>query len=150
MEDITEIEQNEITSALQKDTAPGILSIGYKLIKNVNSKSRNHMINFANRVITKEEFPKKQELGQIYLISKNINQEYNLILIQLIILLKTFRKLVIRIVQKRLYKIISQKNILKDANFIRLPEKSIMALIYILNNIIEDAKQRNYNLQIAF
>ena len=55
-----------------------------------------------------------------------------------IMLLETFRKLVIRIVQKRLCKVISQKNILKGANFAGLPEESIMAPIYILNNIIEE------------
>ena len=59
MEDITEIEWNKITSALQKDTAPGISGIGYKLIKNVNSKSKSYMIDFANRVLTKREFLKK-------------------------------------------------------------------------------------------
>src|SRR5207253_423639 len=50
----------------------------------------------------------------------------------------------------RLCKVISQKNILKNANFTGLPEESTMALIHILNNIIEDTKQRNHDLWIAF
>ena len=39
MTEITEKEWNEITSTLQKDTAPGISGIGYKLIKNINTES---------------------------------------------------------------------------------------------------------------
>ena len=35
MTEITEKEWNETTSTLQKDTAPGISGIGYKLIKNI-------------------------------------------------------------------------------------------------------------------
>ena len=40
--------------------------------------------------------------------------------------------------------------ILKDANFARLPEESTIALIHILNNVIEDAIQKNNELWIAF
>ena len=65
-------------------------------------------------------------------------------------LLETFRKLVIRIIQKRLCKVIVQKKILKGANFAGLPEESTMALIHILNNVIEDAIQKNNELWIAF
>src|SRR5205814_384643 len=69
---------------------------------------------------------------------------------QLIMLLETFRKLVVRIIQKRLCKVIVQKKILKSANFTGLPEESTIAPIHILNNIIEDAIQKNNELWIAF
>ena len=67
-----------------------------------------------------------------------------------IMLLETFRKLVIRIIPKKLCKVIVQKKILKGTNFIRLSEESIIVLIHILNNIIEDAIQKNNELQIVF
>ena len=73
MTKITEKEQNEVTSILQKDTAAGIFGIGYKLIKNINSESKKYMIDFVNKVIMKGDFSKKQKLSQIYLIPKNIN-----------------------------------------------------------------------------
>ena len=63
-----------------------------------------------------------------------------------IMLLETFRKLVVRIVQRRLSKILIEKSILKGANFVGLPEKSIAVLIHILNNIIEDTIQKNYKI----
>ena len=65
-------------------------------------------------------------------------------------LLEMFRKLVVRIIKKRLCKVIVQKKILKGANFAGLPEESIMAPIHILNNVIEDAIQKNNELRIAF
>ena len=73
MTEITEKEWNETTSTLQKDTAPGISSIGYKLIKNINIESQKYLIDFANKIITNGNFPKKWKLGQIYLIPKNVN-----------------------------------------------------------------------------
>src|SRR5437868_3505856 len=146
MTEITEKEWNETTSTLQKDTAPGISGIGYKLIKNINIESQKYLIDFANKIITNGNFPKKWKLGQIYLIPKNVNWEHNLASTRPIMLLETFRKLVVRIIQKRLCKVISQKNILKGANFAGLPGESTIASIYILNNVIEDAKQRNHNL----
>src|SRR5205085_8621223 len=65
-------------------------------------------------------------------------------------LLETFKKLVIRIIQKRLCKVIVQKKILKGANFTGLLEESTIAPIHILNNVIEDAIQKNNELWIAF
>ena len=65
---------------------------------------------------------------------------------QPIMLLETFRKLVVRIIQKRLCKIIVQKKILKGTNFTRLSEESTIALIHILNNVIEDTIQKNNEL----
>ena len=78
MTEITEKEWNETTSTLQKDIALGISGIGYKLIKNINIESQKYLIDFANKIITKENFSKKWKLGQIYLIPKNVNWEYNL------------------------------------------------------------------------
>ena len=101
-------------------------------------------------IITKGVFPKKWKLGQIYLIPKNVNWEHNLASTRPIMLLETFRKLVVRIIQKRLCKVIVQKKILKGANFAGLPEESTMAPIHILNNVIEDAIQKNNELWIAF
>ena len=79
-----------------------------------------------------------------------MNWEYNLASTWPIMLLETFRKLVIRIIQKRLCKVIVQKKILKGANFAGLPEESTMTPIHILNNVIEDAIQKNNELWIAF
>ena len=65
-------------------------------------------------------------------------------------LLETFRKLVVRIVQKRLSKVLVERQILKGANFAGLPSESTMVSIHVLNNVIEDAIQKEKDLWIAF
>ena len=59
MSKISEEEWIEITNSLKEDTAPGISGIGYQLIKKVNSKTREYLVEFANKVICEGKFPKK-------------------------------------------------------------------------------------------
>ena len=61
-------------------------------------------------------------------------------------LLETFRKLVVKIVQRRLSKVFIEKQVLKKTNFASLLNKSTIAPIHILNNIIEDAIQKEKEL----
>ena len=61
-------------------------------------------------------------------------------------LLETFRKRIVRIVQKRLSKVLVERQILKGVNFAGLPSESTMAPIYVLNNVIEDAIQKEKDL----
>ena len=65
-------------------------------------------------------------------------------------LLETFRKLIVKIVQKRLSKVFIEKQILKCANFTGLPNESTMAPIHVLNNVIEDVIQKEKELWVAF
>ena len=53
-------------------------------------------------------------------------------------LLKIFRKLIVRIVQKKLCKVFVEKQILKGTNFAGLPNESTMTSIHVLNNVIKD------------
>ena len=61
-----------------------------------------------------------------------------------------FRKLVVRIVQKRLSKVFIEKQILKGINFTGLPNESTIAPIHVLNNVIKDAIQKEKELWVAF
>ena len=98
MSKISEEEQIEITNSLKEDMVLGILRISYQLIKKVSLKTREYLVKFANKVICEGKFPKKWKLGQIYLIPKSTDWEFNLASTRPIILLKMFRQLVIRIV----------------------------------------------------
>jgi hypothetical protein len=57
-------------------------------------------------------------------------------------LLELFQKNLVHIVQRRLNRILVNKNILKSLNFAELEGKSIAVLIHILYNLIEDTKQQ--------
>ena len=131
---------------LREDTVPGISEISYRLIKKVSLKTKDYLIKFANRIVYEGKFPKKWKLEQIYLIPKSTNWEFNLASTRPIMLLETFRKLVVRIVQKRLSKVLVERQILKGANFAGLSSESTMAPIHVLNNVIEDAIQKEKEL----
>ena len=64
----------------------------------------------------------------------------------LIVLIETFCKTVVRVVIQRLDKIIVEYNILERPNFAGLSDNSTTSLVYIMNNILEDAKQKNNKL----
>ena len=131
---------------LKEDTVSGISGISYRLIKKVSLKTKDYLIKFANQIVYEGKFPKKWKLGQIYLIPKSTNWEFNLASTRPIMLLETFRKLIVRIVQKRLSKVLVERQILKGANFARLSSESTIVSIYILNNVIEDAIQKEKDL----
>ena len=61
-------------------------------------------------------------------------------------LLEIFRKLIVRIVQKRLSKVFVEKQILKGTNFVGLPNESTITPIYVLNNMIENIIQKEKEL----
>ena len=63
-------------------------------------------------------------------------------------LLETFRKSLVRIVQKRMSQVLIRYKVLKGLNFAGLPGESTSSPIHILNNLMEDAKQKNKEMWI--
>ena len=136
--------------ATKPKTAPGASGIGYALLQRAGSEATNIFLILANLVIQKGVFPDKWRKGLIYLIPKNENWGYSLARTRPIVLLETFRKNVVRIVQKRLSKVFIEHNILKGLNYAGLPGLSTGALIHIMNNILEEATQKKKELWIGF
>ena len=85
--------------------------------------------------------PKKWKIVQVYPIPKDVDWEYNLNNIRPIALIKTFRKLVTKVITKRLAKIFIEREILKEPNYAGLPGNSTEQPIHMLNMIIEDAQE---------
>ena len=67
-----------------------------------------------------------------------------------IVLLEAFRKTVIRIITQRLDNIFVKHNILEDPNYGSLSGNSTLGPIHIMNNILEDARQKNKEVWILF
>ena len=67
-----------------------------------------------------------------------------------IILLEAFRKTVVRVVNKRLSQILVEHNILEGPNYADLPGDSTASPVHIMNNLLEDARQKNKEIWIFF
>ena len=123
--------------------ALGLLDIRYILIKQVSAETQVAFRNFASRCLKTGRIPLKQKIRQTYLISKDVDQQFNLNNIRPIALLEIFRKCVTKVYTTRLERIIRKNNILEESNFARLIESSTESLIHILSIIIKEAKEKN-------
>ena len=88
----------------------------------------------------------KWKVAQVYLIPKDIEQEYSLNNVRPIALIETFRKIVTKVLTKRLARVFIEKEILKGPNYASLLENSTEQPVHILNIIIEEAKEKNKKL----
>ncbi|CAG8646355.1 4203_t:CDS:2 [Cetraspora pellucida] len=92
----------------------------------------------ASLVLETKEIPKKWKIAQAYSILKDVDWEYNLNNIRPIALIETFKKLVTKIITRRLAKIFTEREILKEPNYAGLLGNSTEQPIYILNIKIEE------------
>jgi len=136
-------EWEEILRDLKDNMAPGISGISYTLIKHAGEKTQKIFRAFANLILGKGEMPKKWKVAQIYSIPKDVEWGYSLNNIRPIALIKTFRKVVTKILTKRLARIFMEKEILKGPNYASLPDNSTEQPIHILNMIMEEAQEKN-------
>ena len=65
---------------------------------------------------------------------------------RLIVLIETFCKTVVRVITQRLDKIMVKHNILEGPNYAGLSGNSTASLVHIMNNILEDERQKNNEL----
>ena len=137
-------------SKTKNDSAPGISNIGYILFKKISVVVTKKLVVLMNAIIKQGKIPDKWKLGQIFLIPKNSSWEYNLSNTRPIVLLETCRKILTRMLQVRLDKVISENKILKGANFAGLSGESTSTPIHIMNNLIEEALERKKELWVTF
>lgn len=150
LENVTEEEWHSSLQVAKTKTAPGISGIGYALLQGAGKKATEVFIELASAVLEGGQMPDEWKKELLYPIPKNENWEYNLAKTRPIVLLETFRKNVVRIVQRRVSKVILAHNILKGPNFAGLPGLSTGAPIHIMNNILEEALQKKKELWIGF
>ena len=122
------------------------MSIGYILIKQASAETQVAFRNFASRYLETDKILLKQKIEQIYPISKDVDQQFNLNNIRLIALLETFRKYVTKVYTTRLERIIRENNILEESNFVELIGSLTESSIHILSILIEEVKEKNKEL----
>jgi len=146
-----EVEEWDIAlSQTKNNLAPGITGISYPLLKNIGELAKTLFVNFSTECIKSGKIPKKWKLGLLYPIPKQEEWGYKLNKVRPILLLETFRKTVVRIVNNRLSKVLKERDILKGRNFAGLPEEGTAAPVHLLNCILEDAKEKKKELWLFF
>jgi ribonuclease HI/exonuclease III len=143
MDEITEEDWYNSLSAAKANTAPGISGISYILIRRAGPKATKVFLFLINTILKSQIFPRKWKIGQIFPIPKMTEWDLSLGSTRPIMLLETFRKSLVRIIQIRLSGILVKHKILKGMNFAGLPGESTSSPIHIINNLLEDAKQKN-------
>ena len=140
---ISEEEWLKVLKETKSKSAPGLSGISYPLIKKAGSIAQKVFIYLANLCIKEGEILTKWKLSQLYPIPKGEDWNYNLANTRPIVLIETFRKTVVRVLTYRLDKILVDFNVLEGPNFARLSGDSTKSLIHIMNNLLEDARQKN-------
>ena len=140
---ISEEEWLKVLKETKSKSAPGLSGISYPLIKKAGSIAQKVFIYLANLCIKEGEILTKWKLSQLYPIPKGEDWNYNLANTRPIVLIETFRKTVVRVLTHRLDKILVDFNVLEGPNFARLSGDSTKSLIHIMNNLLEDARQKN-------
>ena len=148
-----EVSEEEWTEAFRRTkskSALGLSGISYLLIKKVEPIVQKVFRYLANMCIGEGKIPVKWKLSQLYLIPKGEDWNFDLSNVHLIVLIETFYKTVVRVLTQRLDKIMVEHNILEGPNYADLSGNSTASLVHIMNNILEDARQKNNELWILF
>src|SRR5260364_141867 len=147
-EEISEQEWLEAMKKTKNNSAPGASGITYPVLKKVGKKTNKILRTFAIMCIRSGKIPKEWKKGLLYAIPKNEFWNYNLNNICPIMLLETLQKTTVRIINGRMSKTIKDKGVLKGINFAGLPRDSTSTPIQIMNNIIEEVREKGKELWV--
>jgi hypothetical protein len=86
----------------------------------------------------------------MYPIPKLKDWNFNVNITRLILLLECERKLMVKLFTNRLSYLCSAHNVLRGYNFVALKGRSTSIPIHTINNVLEDARETNKELWIAF
>jgi hypothetical protein len=150
MTGITNQEWVDATQQLPLNKATGPSGISNEMIKHLGPNMTRAIIIFLNACIRLNDIPSAWREANVYPIPKPKEWECNLNNTRLITLLEVLRKLMVRILNTCLTTIFIQHKVLKGNQFAGLPGSSTFEPIRIINEIIEDAKEKHNDLWILF
>src|SRR5262249_12383232 len=148
LEEITEIEVIENLKSLADNKATGPSKISNEMLKHLNNEMLGAIRELMNDCLSSGKIPAFWKMANIYPISKPKEWNHDLNNTRPITLLDTIRKVYVKILNNRLAKIFVENSILKGNQFAGLPNQSTIEPIRILNEIIEDAKEKNRKIYI--
>jgi len=147
---IQEPEWIECIKDAKANTAPGLSGISYTFIKRAGPVATAAFLRLSNLVLDCGIMPRKWKVGQIFPIPKLVEWDYALASTRPIMLLETFRKTLVRIVQRRLSLVLTQHRILKGQNYAGLPGEATSIPIHIFNNLVEEAREKKKEVWVLF
>ena len=150
MDEPTLEEWSEVIRALPKNKAAGPSHITNEMLQHLGLEMNKVIWNFVKACICLNDIPQQWKKANIYLIPKPKPWECDLNNTRPITLLETTRKAMIRLLNNRLAKIMTTHKILKGNQFAGLPGTSTFGSIRIVNEIIQDAKEKNKEIWVLF
>jgi len=120
------------------------------MLQNLGSQTKKILWIFICGCLAKSTLPDAWNIAFVYPVSKPKPWEYDLNNTRPITLLECSRKAIIKLINNRLLKILSEHQALKGYNFAGLPHRSTKDPIFILDHIKNDAQFNRNQLWILF
>src|SRR4051812_30788782 len=141
LQPFTTEEIKRVINTRSNSSAPGPSQIPYIVFKKLGPKATNHITKLFNNILRTGETPEDWSKGSIYPIPKPKVWENNLNHTRPITLLKTCRKIFTKCITNRITEVLKTHTILSPLNWAALSGCSTQEPIYIIQNIIEHAKE---------
>ncbi|CAB4426174.1 unnamed protein product [Rhizophagus irregularis] len=137
---MTPIDVSELRTVINNSPsrkAPGPSSIPYEWFKLLSADGISYLCQLMNSCLVSADIPDDWRLASIVPIPKPHEFECLLKNTRLITLLETARKLLVKIITNRLFKIMATHQVLTGDNFAGLPGSSVTTPINVLDGIMK-------------
>ena len=141
-------EISQIIVHMTNDKAPGSSKIPYELWKHLDNNHLQELTDIFNGIIETGIIPRDWKHNIIIPITKPKPWEKDLRMTRPIALLETARKIFTKGIYNRIAPILTKQEVLSDSNWAGLPGGSTAGPIHIINNCMEDAREKQKPLWI--
>jgi endonuclease/exonuclease/phosphatase family metal-dependent hydrolase len=143
-------EWSKIINSLPTDKAAGPSEITNEMLKHLGEKMQKCIRYFISACLKLNDIPTAWKEAYVYPIPKPKEWNCDLNNTRPITLLDTLRKALVKLLNNRLANIMVKHKILQSNQFAGLPNSSTFEPLRIINEIIQDAKEKNNELWILF
>jgi hypothetical protein len=132
----------QIITHMSNNKSPGSSKIPYELWKHLNKNHLQELVSLFNNILETNVIPEDWKHSIIFPITKPKPWEKDLRMTRPIALLETARKIFTKGIYNRIAPILTKHKILSESNWAGLPGGSTAGPIHIINNCIEDAREK--------
>src|ERR1044072_6945150 len=143
-------EWSDVINQLPLDKAAGPTGITNEMLKHLGPKLHETIRKFIGECLRLNDIPTQWKHANIYPIPKPKDWNCDLNNTRPITLLETLKKALVRVLNTRLANIMIKNNITLCNQFAGLPQTSTFEPIRILNELLQDAKEKNNEIWVLF